>query len=277
MYGPYFNQPVASDDEHIVIPMASNLDDAWLESIMNKEGESSSSSLNNTPMPKHKKIRKVLKMLLQIKSKKKCYEPKVVSISPYHHDQAKLQSFEKLKIRFTKEAFTRMLFLDGCFIIHYINICTKDKEEQDKMKMKSHDKACVQRDLFLLENQLPFIVLYALMSMNSDFEGDKVLKLIKNFMQNMRASPSPSRHLFWEMVEILITNITRRNSKESNKSNSQLVELAHLVELMCRQLIELEAFHTKQKRNNWHIYAQYPHHSAMDLKMVGDLIQALLS
>ncbi|CAL5419890.1 unnamed protein product [Camellia sinensis] len=194
MSGPCFNQPVASGDEHIVIPVALNLDDDWLESIMKEERESSSSSSNNTPMPKHKKIPKVLKMLLQMESNKECYEPEVVSIGPYHHNQAKLQSFEKLKIRFTKEyvksykpetsatalykqvadvasearncyadstesfndgAFTRMLFLDGCFIIHYINICTKNKEEQDKMKMemKSHDKAFMQRDLFLLESQ----------------------------------------------------------------------------------------------------------------------------
>ncbi|GMP86579.1 hypothetical protein CsSME_00039306 [Camellia sinensis var. sinensis] len=281
MSGPCCNQPVASGDENIVIPLASNLDDEWLESIMN-EGESSSSSSNNTPMPKHKKIPKVLKMLPQMESNKECYEPEVVSISPYHHSQAKLQSFEKLKIRFTKEyvksfkpetsatalyeqvadvagearncyaedltesfddrAFTQMLFLDGCFIIHYINICMNDKEEQDKMqmKMKNHDKAFVRRDLFLLENQLPFIVLNALMSMNSDFEGNKGLKLIEDFIKTTMARP-PEDSLLEKVENSITKHVTDRKRKKLPEPQSQ-EPADHLLELLHRQLINPKAF-----------------------------------
>ncbi|KAL7170212.1 hypothetical protein ACSBR2_035135 [Camellia fascicularis] len=282
MSGPCCNQPVASGDEHIVIPVASNLDDDWLESIMKEEGESSSSSSNNTPMPKHKKIPKVLKMLPQMESNnKECYEPEVVSIGPYRHNQAKLQSFEKLKIRFTKEyvksykpetsatalykqvadvasearncyadstesfdgrAFTRMLFLNGCFIIHYINICTKDKEEQDKMKMKmkSHDKAFMQRDLFLLENQLPFIVLNALMIMNSDFEGNKGLKLIEKFIKTTMARP-PKDSLLEKVENSITKHVTDRKRKKLPEPQSQ-EPADHLLELPHRQLINPKAF-----------------------------------
>ncbi|KAL7169159.1 hypothetical protein ACSBR2_034239 [Camellia fascicularis] len=296
------NQPVATGDEHIVIPVASNLDDEWLESIMN-EGESSSSSSNNTPMPKHKKIPKVLEMLPQMESNKECYEPEVVSIGPYHHNQAKLQSFEKLKIRFTKEyvkshkpetsaialykqvadvagearncyaedltesfddrAFTRMLFLDGCFIIHYINICKKDKEEQDKkkMKMKSHNKAFVRRDLFLLENQLPFIVLNALMSMNSDFEGNKGLKLIENFIKTTMARPPEDSVL--EKVENSITkHVTDRKRKKLPEPQSQQ-PADHLLELLHRQLINPKAFEVEEG-NSW-----YSYRSVQELKAAG--------
>ncbi|GMP84943.1 hypothetical protein CsSME_00038276 [Camellia sinensis var. sinensis] len=318
---PCSNQPVASGDEHIVIPVASDVDDEWLESIMN-EGESSSS---------HKKLPKVPEMLQQTESNKKCYEPEVVSIGPYHHNKAKLKSFEKLKVRFTKEYvnsykpktsatalykqvadvagearncyaedatksfddrdFTLMMFLDGCFILQYIHYMN-DEEAEAKMKMKNHEKAFVQRDLFLLENQLPFKVLQALMTMNSEFAGEKGLELINKFIQNTRPSP-PLHNSFWESVENCIAsitnrlsfqkNITNRHKEESKKSNSQLVEPAHLLELKHRQLIEPKAFSTpctenrgggntnllkksstKRERNNW-----YSYRSVQELKTAG--------
>ncbi|CAL5420722.1 unnamed protein product [Camellia sinensis] len=198
--------------------------------------------------------------------------------------------------------FTWMMFLNGCFILQYIHYIN-DEEEQAKMKMKNHDKAFVECDLFLLENQLPFKVLQALMTMNSEFAGKEGLKLINKFIQNTGPSP-PLHNSFWESVENLITNITNKHKKGSTKSNSQLVEPAHLLELMHRQLIEpkvfstpgtenrgggggggggnncyspikkftvdlLKKFYTKRRRKNWHIHPQYPHRSAMDLKMVG--------
>ncbi|XP_028121997.1 uncharacterized protein LOC114319185 [Camellia sinensis] len=284
---PCCNQPVASGDEHIVIPVASDLEDEWLESIMS-EGESSSS---------HKKLPKVPEMLQQMESIKKCYKPEVVSIGPYHHNKAKLKSFEKLKIRFTKEYvnsykpessatalykqvavvagearncyaedatksfndrdFTRMMFLDGCFVLQYIHY-KNDEEEETKMTMKNHEKAFVQRDLFLLENQLPFIVLQALMTMNSEFAGKKGLELINKFIQNTRPSP-PLHNSFWELVENCITsitnrlpfqkNITNRHKEKSKKSNSQLDKPAHLLELKHKQPIEPKAFRAEKEWN----------------------------
>ncbi|KAL7170215.1 hypothetical protein ACSBR2_035138 [Camellia fascicularis] len=86
----------------------------------------------------------------------KTYKPETLATTLYKQvagvaDEAR-NCYAELTESFDNKAFTRMLFLDGYFIIHCINICVKDKEEQDKMKMKIHDKACVQRDLFLLEN-----------------------------------------------------------------------------------------------------------------------------
>ncbi|KAF5932348.1 hypothetical protein HYC85_028519 [Camellia sinensis] len=254
---PCSNQPVASGDEHIVIPVASDVDDEWLESIMN-EGESSSS---------HKKLPKVPEMLQQTESNKKCYEPEVVSICPYHHNKAKLKSFEKLKVRFTKEYvnsykpktsatalykqvadvagearncyaedatksfddrdFTLMMFLDGCFILQYIHYMN-DEEEEAKMKMKNHEKAFVQRDLFLLENQLPFKVLQALMTMNSEFAGEKGLELINKFIQNTRP--------------ILLALKTEEEATPTFSKNSS----------------------TKRERNNW-----YSYRSVQELKTAG--------
>ncbi|PHT37250.1 Trans-resveratrol di-O-methyltransferase [Capsicum baccatum] len=55
-----------------------------------------------------------------------------------------------------------MMLLDGCFILQYLHcIVTGNMKE---LKIKSHDIPLIRRDLFLLENQLPFEVLHVLMS-----------------------------------------------------------------------------------------------------------------
>ncbi|KAL7170216.1 hypothetical protein ACSBR2_035139 [Camellia fascicularis] len=131
--------------------------------------------------------------------------------------------------------FTRMIFLDGCFILQYMHYMTH-KNEQAKMKMKNHDKAFVERDLFLLENQLPFKVLQALMTMNSEFAGEEGLKLINKFIQGTRPSPRPPLPSFWESVENGITNITYRSSRPWG-SNSGLTKWARVTDVRYEPLI----------------------------------------
>ena len=58
---------------------------------------------------------------------------------------------------FDDEAFARMMFLDGCFILQFMYCTAKNK--RGDMGMKRHTIAFVHRDMFLLENQLPFLVL----------------------------------------------------------------------------------------------------------------------
>ncbi|KAI7996771.1 UPF0481 protein [Camellia lanceoleosa] len=249
----------------------------WLSSIMIEEIESSESS--NTTMPKHK-IHKVPQTLLQMgtESTKKCYEPQLVSIGPYHHNSQNLKSFEKIKFQFTREYvkscgpsysitdlynkvadvamearncyaegtniddtedFTQMMFLDGCFILQYIHYMMT-YEEQAKMKMTNHAKAFVQRDLFLLENQLPFKVLRALMTMNSDFKEDKGLELINEFIQ-YKWPRRPPHISFQEMMENCITCITNPKTRHTEVPTT-LGEPVHLLELVRRQLIKPNAF-----------------------------------
>lgn len=51
-------------------------------------------------------------------------------------------------------SFTKMMFLDGCFVLKFIEWTLERRQE--RMMMMIHDIAIVQRDLFLLENQHPF-------------------------------------------------------------------------------------------------------------------------
>ncbi|XP_028102150.1 uncharacterized protein LOC114301383 [Camellia sinensis] len=77
-----------------------------------------------------------------------------------------------------------MMFLDGCFILQYIyGIVNAIPEVLDII----HHAPLVLRGLFLLENQLPFIVLQVLMRLKSEkYKGEK---MIMAFIKRIRGEP----------------------------------------------------------------------------------------
>ncbi|KAA8517219.1 hypothetical protein F0562_017529 [Nyssa sinensis] len=126
----------------------------------------------------------------------KYYEPRAVSIGPYHHGKPQLKQVEDLKLnlvnqflcregvkkpdelfnkfadqikefrswydepsfteRIDEEKFVRMMFLDGCFVLMYISCVMFD--ELETLGIKNQILTLIQQDLWLLENQLPFAV-----------------------------------------------------------------------------------------------------------------------
>ncbi|KAK9987211.1 hypothetical protein SO802_032162 [Lithocarpus litseifolius] len=183
------------------------------------------------------KIQKVPNTL-EIKSNEKCYDPLLVSIGPYyHHGSPGLQLVEKHKIpmtlqyvkdsgkgidvlynkvvevadnarecyaegstqEFDNEAFARMMFLDGCFILQFMYCIAKD--ERENMGMKSHTIALVHRDMFMLENQLPFLVLKALMSLR--FREDEERDIVNICIKHTQALP-PLGTLWQERLSVVI-------------------------------------------------------------------------
>ncbi|XP_043692958.1 uncharacterized protein LOC122643400 [Telopea speciosissima] len=165
------------------------------------------------------RIRSVPRKLCNIDKNRGCYERMLVSIDPFYHGRPDLQLLEPLKIEqeqqfishmgsefpafdrnfdevairarecydlsdpycdFPNDVFMRIMFRDGCFLLHFIYCISEDKP--DDTKKKTDQRALVLRDLFLLENQLPFIVLKELM-MNLRYGEVYSKELITKFIR----------------------------------------------------------------------------------------------
>ncbi|XP_022722253.1 UPF0481 protein At3g47200-like [Durio zibethinus] len=143
-------------------------------------------------------ISKVPNYLRQVNEK--AYEPQVISIGPYHRRKDHLEAMEKQKIRFLQKLleeieendvsvyvmkmrelkdkarkwyadpvsdldsddFVKVLLLDGVFIVQIIRWCS------DKRPLNLYDV-----DMLLVENQLPFFVLWELFCMIERSRADQ--------------------------------------------------------------------------------------------------------
>nr|XP_015900582.2 UPF0481 protein At3g47200-like [Ziziphus jujuba var. spinosa] len=232
--------------------------DEWLNAIIKPESDASAGSNVQLKRPAAK-IRKVPGMLRDIESNEDCYDPMVVSIGPYHHGKPQLQEIENLKTKLTKQfvadisgepihalydkvkevameargyydcremeadgedmaKFTRMMFLDGCFILQYIYLMI-DEGRRTKIGMKNHLVAFVQRDLFLLENQLPYIVLEALMSMRFE-DGDEGKAMIDKFIKQTQSLPPPQTSIFNRNFQFRSSSSSSSKSKQKASAKS---------------------------------------------------------
>ncbi|KAF7146818.1 hypothetical protein RHSIM_Rhsim04G0109800 [Rhododendron simsii] len=268
----------------------------WLKSIM-EEGNKYLHSGSQKP-----KIQMVQPFLREVETNKKSYDPKVVSIGPCHHGKQELQPIEMLKKpmvllfvekrkekiqelyeevvkvasdarkcyaeglteRFNDEEFTHMMLLDGCFILHYI--CSIVEGNHEKLK-KIQQIALVRRDLLLLENQLPFLVLRVLMSARFGIaEGEE---MITAFIKRIRGVP-PKEVALMEQIKYFI-----RQRSLGSKSHPEVQmpdgkdkdddEPVHLLELVRRQFIDPKAFGFGCViSSSW-----YSRRSAKDFKTVG--------
>uniref|UniRef100_A0A6N2JZF7 Uncharacterized protein n=1 Tax=Salix viminalis TaxID=40686 RepID=A0A6N2JZF7_SALVM len=87
-----------------------------------------------------------------------------------------------------KSKFLQLMILDGCFMLEIIRPGTRPLDDSaDDPIFSSHGSLCmipyIRRDLLLLENQLPMLVLYKLVGVDSDGAKDveSVNKLVHNF------------------------------------------------------------------------------------------------
>ncbi|KAK4377997.1 hypothetical protein RND71_004293 [Anisodus tanguticus] len=107
-----------------------------------------------------------------------------------------------------------------------------------KLHMKITDIALIRRDLFLLENQLPFEVLQVLMTYK--FNKDEGMKMIKQFISSSHVSP-PQEHGFIHRIKDFFGG--NPFSPETTNGKGQDPERpAHLLELLRTHLIDPKAF-----------------------------------
>ncbi|WVZ88024.1 hypothetical protein U9M48_034586 [Paspalum notatum var. saurae] len=143
--------------------------------------------------------------LRAIENNPRYIEPSFVALGPYHHGSPHLRHTEDVKhaaahyfceqsghsveqvydkilsiadqarscydddavARFSDAKFAEMMFLDGCFLLCY---AYAERDEQPGLlenQMTLSTGPCMLRDIFLLENQLPWLVLEALMTFST--------------------------------------------------------------------------------------------------------------
>ncbi|XP_043692956.1 uncharacterized protein LOC122643398 [Telopea speciosissima] len=134
----------------------------------------------------------------------------------------------------TKDVFKSIMFRDGCFIRHFIHCMAADNPNPSDTKMKTDQRAFMVRDMFLLENQLPFIVLKELMS----------LELITKFIRRQMG-------------------IAENNSPPLQKDSTQPL---HLLDLLRKELVRDAPPPMSQLRGGMELDSWYSFRTVTELK-----------
>ncbi|KAJ0013665.1 hypothetical protein Pint_20107 [Pistacia integerrima] len=247
-------------------PLSEN-EKMWLESFVNGE------SFKNQHKVIWPKIERVPAMLREVKDNSGCYDPMVVSIGPYHFGNTRLELMQRYKhtmavqyvdgdlklleelyqkvrcvaeaakqcytdqssvAKFNNEEFSQMMFLDACFLLQFINCIVREKREA--LKMKNNMIALVQRDLFLLENQIPFQLLNDL-SIKSKFGNETTKTMLNKFVTNIRSLRRQSNK---KSVNIFLCNLAfwRREGAQDVIAGTSDCEPAHLLDLIRTNLFD---------------------------------------
>ncbi|XP_057971543.1 UPF0481 protein At3g47200-like [Malania oleifera] len=244
------------------------------------------------------RMQKVSPLMRRNKMNDKYFDPSVVSIGPYHHGKKELEVAEELKPKvalgfisssgrqahefynkilevtgdsrksylensigyYDNEAFTNMMFLDGCFLLQFIDSVAHDDFRfldvfVKELGLKGFISFFV--DIILLENQLPYAILMALMSVkDQENEREKVIisleNLITKFLEQFNATV--------EMVRLAGRNYNQKPAVE---------EPIHLLQLVRRKFIGKG----EGKENHAHKNDKYTYfnsvRSALELKAKG--------
>ena len=168
-----------------------------LETSPSPSPSSSSQKLKCPKVPK--RLRAEVK---EVKGAEDCYTPKLISLGPYYHGESHLAEGEDLKLKLAEayiqycrrrvddfydkisciimelkdcydeistkkyddDEFTVMMVVDGCALLSYI-LCVCLRFKQENFSIIYQDISLLHRDTLLLENQLPYQLLFQLMEM----------------------------------------------------------------------------------------------------------------
>ncbi|CAK7324133.1 unnamed protein product [Dovyalis caffra] len=272
--------------------------DQWLD-FLTESREPDEVSKRMGPM-----IPRVPSEFREVEENKDCYEPRVVSIGPYHHGKKELEKMERLKSKlagqfvqkersiaeemyrkveelvgyargcyaeelkhqFNDEKFTQMMFLDGNFLLEFLD------GKLEKQKLRNEEVALVRRDLFLLENQLPFGVLLSLMRLRFRIEDQHLMAMFEHVFEHIHAIPL-QRQSCGEIIskclsKMPIALIVRSKSPSSEDIPYDIVD--HLIELFYIKFIMIEPQTRSDLGTRWHWGTSWNrYHSVNELKKVG--------
>ncbi|OEL15690.1 hypothetical protein BAE44_0023291 [Dichanthelium oligosanthes] len=197
--------------------------------------------------------------------------PSVVAIGPYHHDKPHLQKMEEVKLAaayylcrsinhstavvyekvrsvvgaargcydaddpsvagVSDADFAAMMFLDGCFLLQYMVDDAAAPVLRNRMTLSTGPS--IQKDIFLLENQIPWLVLDALAEfMPVDMHGF-VTGMGEMFLPAGKAKAEDGRCCMpWRCNPAPKTQIEKRRGVGSSTDVSEPYKPPHLLGLL---------------------------------------------
>ncbi|KAK3416824.1 hypothetical protein EUGRSUZ_H02583 [Eucalyptus grandis] len=159
----------------------------------------------------------------------KAYEPEILAIGPYHSGNDKFKFMEEQKLRYVKrllwrrregsvdkympalrsmeqwardcyaeavdlsqENFLAMMLIDGLFLVELFrkNSIKELRDEDDPVMKEDWIRFCLPRDLVLLENQIPFLILEELYGLTKGPEEHSELIDVATRYLNFQHRPS---------------------------------------------------------------------------------------
>ncbi|RWR75424.1 UPF0481-like protein [Cinnamomum micranthum f. kanehirae] len=156
--------------------------------------------------------------------------------------------------------FLRMMFLDGCFILYFIHLVV---EGSDDLLQKGHylNQPLIIRDMFLFENQIPYSVLTALMSLKPEHCGHgSVVYFIYMIFLPPRGFSFIS-HMITYFGLLVLGQVTLTMKEEP---------CDHLLDLLRSQVINEAAGSSSSRSGHWHYYFR----PISELKAVGIQVSA---
>ncbi|KAK9183285.1 hypothetical protein WN944_026436 [Citrus x changshan-huyou] len=142
------------------------------------------------------------------KLNEKAYEPEMLAIGPYHHGKEQLLAFEEHKTRYLKKLLerTRIPLSD------YVMAMRALEERARKLKHLRGDDdpnfklgwmlPSIARDMILLENELPFFVIWKLFIMTdmpSDSRNESFLLMILRFFNGILPGKGCRRDIVYQV------------------------------------------------------------------------------
>lgn len=138
---------------------------------------------------------------------------------------------------FSKPTFMRMMFLDGCFILHFIHLVVRGSND---LSETSHlNRQQIVRDMFLLENQIPYTILETLISLLPGHSNESNQRIEAKDMDEFIEKIFFPRHEFpSSSMTCLFSKMFPGSTQDSeNKGEQDEVKPLHLLDSLRSKLI----------------------------------------
>ncbi|KAL7599036.1 hypothetical protein Lser_V15G26237 [Lactuca serriola] len=164
---------------------------------------------------------------------------------------------EKSTDHLSDKEFTMMILLDGCFILYYIIFIYGERAE-NCIYLRSHQIVLIHRDLFLLENQIPFKILNMVMDLIKLDMRDKFRSFFADNILSRGRQISE-----WFCFGSSSTQTYQNSGRESHGSYEFVGD--HLLHRLHTRLTEPSPNNIESHRNSY----KNTFHNVRDLEYVG--------